>query len=43
MTASEAIGRQTGRKSKSEKGSIKVEADKGWLRLRFTQILQQSR
>lgn len=29
-------GRQTGRRKRSPKGSVKVESDKGWLRLRFS-------
>ncbi len=30
------IGRQTGRQKKQPKGTVKIESDKGWLRLRFT-------
>ena len=30
------IGRETGRQKKKPKGTVKVESDKGWLRLRFT-------
>ena len=36
MTASEEIGRQIGRRIKAPKGSINIESDKGWLRLRFS-------
>lgn len=36
MKASEEIGRQVGRKVKAPKGTIKIESDKGWLRLRFS-------
>jgi integrase len=31
------IGRQSGRQKKKAKGTVKIESDKGWLRLRFTQ------
>lgn len=31
-----AIGRQSGRQKKKAKGTVKIESDKGWLRLRFT-------
>jgi integrase len=30
------IGRQNGRQKKTPKGKVKIESDKGWLRLRFT-------
>lgn len=30
------IGRQNGRQKKKAKGTVKIESDKGWLRLRFT-------
>ncbi len=30
------IGRQSGRQKKKAKGTVKIESDKGWLRLRFT-------
>lgn len=30
------IGRQSGRQKRKAKGTVKVESDKGWLRLRFT-------
>ena len=30
------IGRQSGRRKKKAKGTVKIESDKGWLRLRFT-------
>lgn len=36
MTSNRSNGRQTGRQKKTPKGSVKVEADKGWLRVRFT-------
>ena len=38
MTQSErsVIGRQSGRRKKKAKGTVKIESDKGWLRLRFT-------
>ena len=36
MTASEEIGRQIGRRIKAPKGSVNIESDKGWLRLRFS-------
>ena len=36
MTPNSNIGGQTGRRQKAAKGTIKIEADKGWLRLRFT-------
>jgi integrase len=30
------VGRQSGREKKKAKGTVKIESDKGWLRLRFT-------
>jgi len=30
------LGRQSGRQKKKAKGTVKIESDKGWLRLRFT-------
>jgi integrase len=30
------IGGQSGRQKKKAKGTVKIESDKGWLRLRFT-------
>ena len=32
----DVIGRQSGRQKRKAKGTIKIESDKGWLRLRFT-------
>ena len=32
----DVIGRQSGRQKRKAKGTVKVESDKGWLRLRFT-------
>lgn len=30
------VGRQSGREKKKAKGTVKIESDKGWLKLRFT-------
>ena len=32
----DVIGRQSGRQKRKAKGTVKIESDKGWLRLRFT-------
>lgn len=32
----DVIGRQSGRQKRRAKGTVKIESDKGWLRLRFT-------
>jgi len=42
-TGSDGIGRQdesvsTNKRAKSAKGAIKIESDKGWLRLRFSHL-----
>lgn len=36
MTPDSNVGRQIGRRPKVPQGTVKVEVDKGWLRLRFT-------
>ena len=36
MTASEGNDKQVGRRVKAAKGTVKIESDKGWLRLRFS-------
>lgn len=36
QSAQGIIGRQSGRQKKKPKGTVKIESDKGWLRLRFT-------
>ncbi|WP_199316571.1 hypothetical protein [Chroococcidiopsis sp [FACHB-1243]] len=36
MTALEDNGSQVGRRAKASKGTVKIENDKGWLRLRFS-------
>lgn len=36
MKSNRSIGEQIGRQKKTPKGTVKVEVDKGWLRVRFT-------
>ena len=36
MTTLEENGSQIGRRAKASKGTVKIENDKGWLRLRFS-------
>ena len=36
LSKQDISGRQSGRQKKKAKGTVKIESDKGWLRLRFT-------
>ena len=41
MVSNQAASRAIGRRKKAPKGTVKVESDKGWLRLRFTHLGQR--